>query len=325
MQQSTRMSATAVQFVLLALIWGSSFLFMKVALTGVSFGQIAWSRAILGALVLGIVMIVARQRLPREPVVWAHFVVIAVTNCVIPHLAFAWAEQHVSSSIASIYNSFTPIATAVLAALVYKVEKLTGRRIVGVLLGIVGVIVIIAPWNIGALTGDVQGQLACLLAAISYGVAIGYIRRFISHREISGITVAFMNIGMAAAIMLVLTPLLAVGEVQLDFWVVSSLLLLGGLGTGLAYIWNIGIIRAWGADDVIDRHLSDPCRRRAARRDRAARTPLVARTPRRCYRARRNSGHTGATAGASRSHKAPRNRRRRAAGRGAVMRRARVA
>ncbi|PWB97645.1 DMT family transporter [Salinibacterium hongtaonis] len=240
------MSATAVQFVLLALIWGSSFLFMKVALTGVSFGQIAWSRAILGALVLGIVMIVARQRLPREPVVWAHFVVIAVTNCVIPHLAFAWAEQHVSSSIASIYNSFTPIATAVLAALVYKVEKLTGRRIVGVLLGIVGVIVIIAPWNIGALTGDVQGQLACLLAAISYGVAIGYIRRFISHREISGITVAFMNIGMAAAIMLVLTPLLAVGEVQLDFWVVGSLLLLGGLGTGLAYIWNIGIIRAWG-------------------------------------------------------------------------------
>lgn len=246
MQQSTRMSATAVQFVLLALIWGSSFLFMKVALTGVSFGQIAWSRAILGALVLGIVMIVARQRLPREPVVWAHFVVIAVTNCIIPHLAFAWAEQHVSSSVASIYNSFTPIATAVLAALVYKVEKLTGRRIVGVLLGIVGVIVIIAPWNIGALTGDVQGQLACLVAAISYGVAIGYIRRFISHREISGITVAFMNIGMAAAIMLVLTPLLAVGEVRLDFWVVSSLLLLGGLGTGLAYIWNIGIIRAWG-------------------------------------------------------------------------------
>lgn len=246
MQQSTRMSATAIQFVLLAVIWGSSFLFMKVALTGVSFGQIAWSRAILGALVLGIIMIVARQRLPREPVIWAHFVVIAVTNCIIPHIAFAWAEQHVSSSVASIYNSFTPIATAILAALVYRVEKLTGRRIVGVLLGIVGVIVIIAPWNIGALTGDVQGQLACLGAAISYGVAIGYIRRFISQRDLSGITVAFMNIGMAAAIMLLLTPFLAIGEVQLDFWVVSSLLLLGGLSTGLAYIWNIGIIRAWG-------------------------------------------------------------------------------
>lgn len=243
---AAKSSTTAIQFVLLAVIWGSSFLFMKVALTGVSFGQIAWSRAILGALVLGIVMIVARQRLPREPVIWAHFVVIAVTNCIIPHIAFAWAEQHVSSSVASIYNSFTPIATAILAALVYRVEKLTGRRIVGVLLGIVGVIVIIAPWNIGALTGDVQGQLACLGAAISYGVAIGYIRRFISQRDLSGITVAFMNIGMAAAIMLLLTPFLAIGEVQLDFWVVSSLLLLGGLSTGLAYIWNIGIIRAWG-------------------------------------------------------------------------------
>ena len=241
-----RQSSTLFQFIGLALIWGSSFLFMKVALTGVSFTQIAWSRSILGATVLGAVMLIGHHRLPRERVVWLHFVVIAVTNCVIPHLAFAWAEQHVSSSLASIYNSFTPIATAVLAALVYKVEKLSRSQALGVVVGVIGVAVIIAPWRIEALTGDVYGQLACLIAAISYGVAIGYIRRFISHRPLSGTTVAFMNIGTAAAIMLLLTPVLAPGPVELDFWVVASLVLLGALGTGLAYIWNIGVIRAWG-------------------------------------------------------------------------------
>ena len=234
----------------MALVWGSSFLFMKVALDGVSFTQIAWSREILGALTLGIVMIVGRHRLPRERIVWLHFVVIAVTNCVIPHTLFAWAEQHVSSGLAAIYNSITPIATAILVAVAFRVEKLGRGQVFGVLLGVVGVIVIIAPWQYDDLSGDLWGQLACIVAAISYGVAIGYMRKFVSHRPISGTTVAFMQIGTSAAIMLLLTPVLAIGPVDLTFPVVASLILLGALGTGLAYIWNIGVLRAWGPTNV---------------------------------------------------------------------------
>src|SRR3954454_22411509 len=103
----------------MGVVWGSSFLFMKVALEGVSFGQIAWSRLVLGGLTLGLIVLITRPRidggpvLPREPVVWLHFVVIAVTGCVVPHLLFAWAEQYVSSSLASIYNAVTPITTAI--------------------------------------------------------------------------------------------------------------------------------------------------------------------------------------------------------------------
>lgn len=223
---------------------------MKVALDGVSFTQIAWSREILGALTLGIVMIVGRHRLPRERIVWLHFVVIAVTNCVIPHTLFAWAEQHVSSGLAAIYNSVTPIATAILVAVAFRVEKLGRGQVFGVLLGVVGVIVIIAPWQYDDLSGDLWGQLACIVAAISYGVAIGYMRKFVSHRPISGTTVAFMQIGTSAAIMLLLTPVLAIGPVDLTFPVVASLILLGALGTGLAYIWNIGVLRAWGPTNV---------------------------------------------------------------------------
>ncbi|MCW4385538.1 DMT family transporter [Salinibacterium sp. SYSU T00001] len=237
----------ALMFAGSALIWGSSFLFMKVALEGASFGQIAWSRAILGALVLAVFVAIGRHALPREPIVWLHFLVVGVTNCTIPHLLFAWAEQHVSSSLASIYNSFTPIATAIMVALVYRVERLGGQQVAGVVVGILGAVVVIAPWSVGALSGDLWGQLACLGAACSYGVAIGYTRTFISHRSLSGTSVAFMNIGMAALVMLVLTPIVAVGPVELSLPVVGSLLLLGGLGTGVAYIWNIGVLRAWGA------------------------------------------------------------------------------
>ena len=238
------------QFLAMGFVWGASFLFMKVALDGVSYTQIGWSREILGALTLGIVMIVGKHRLPRERVVYLHFIVIAVTNCVIPHLLFAWAEQHVSSGLAAIYNSVTPIATAILAAVAFRVERLNRGQVVGVLVGIAGVIVIIAPWQYTDLSGDLWGQLACIAAAVSYGVAIGYLRKFVSPKPISGTTVAFLNIGMAAAIMLVFTPFLAFGPVDLTFPVVASLVLLGAFGTGLAYIWNIAVLRAWGPTNV---------------------------------------------------------------------------
>lgn len=241
-----RQAVVIIQFVAMGLIWGSSFLFMKVALRGISFGQLAWSREILGAITLGIVMLVLRQRLPRDRVVWLHFVVIALTNAVIPHLLFAWAEQYVSSSLGSIYNSLTPIATALMATLVFRVERLGSGQIAGVVVGILGVLLIIGPWRYAALTGDLAGQIACLVAATSYGFAIGYLRKFISHRPIPGTTVAFMNVGTSAAIMLLLTPVLAVGPVRLDPLIVACVILLGALGTGIAYLWSVNVLRAWG-------------------------------------------------------------------------------
>jgi drug/metabolite transporter (DMT)-like permease len=242
----TRNLSIVLQFVGMGLIWGASFLFMKVALEGVSFYQVAWSRLVLGGLSLGIIVLVMRQRLPRQPIVYLHFLVIAITNCVVPHLAFAWAEQYVSSGLASIYNAVTPITTALMVTLAFRVEKLGRGQVLGVIIGITGVLVIIGPWQQSGLTGDLAGQLACLLAAVCYGFSFGYVRRFLSHRPIPGPTFAFLNIGVAGAIMLALTPVIAWQPVRLDGWIVSCLLALGILGTGLAYIWNINVLRAWG-------------------------------------------------------------------------------
>ena len=242
----TRNLSIVFQFVGMGLVWGASFLFMKVALDGVSFYQVAWARLVFGGLTLGLVVLLTRQRLPRERIVYLHFLVIAVTNCVIPHLAFAWAEQYVSSGLASIYNAVTPITTALMVTLAFHVEKLNRGQILGIGIGIAGVIVIIAPWQHAAFTGDLAGQLACLLAATCYGFSFGYIRKFLSHRPIPGATFAFLNIGVAGAIMLLLTPVIAWQPVDLTPGIVASLLTLGILGTGIAYIWNINVLRAWG-------------------------------------------------------------------------------
>ena len=235
-----------LQFLGMGVVWGSSFLFIKIALEGVSFYQVAWARLVLGGLTLGIILLIARQRLPRERAVWLHFTVIAVTNCIIPHLAFAWAEQYVSSGLASIYNAVTPIMTALFATLAFRVERLNAAQVFGIALGILGVVTIIGPWRYSAFTGDLAGQLACLLAAFCYGFSYGYIRRFLSHRPIPGVTFAFLNIGIAGFIMLLMTPVIAWTPVQLNPAIVGGLLTLGILGTGVAYIWNINVLRAWG-------------------------------------------------------------------------------
>jgi len=236
----------AAQFTLTGIVWGSSFLFMKVALEGMSPGQVAWSRLVLGAITLGIFVTLRRERLPRVPRVWMHMTVLAITFCVIPFLLFSWAQQHVTSGLASIYNATTPIMTAIMAGLLFRVERLKGMQIAGIVVGILGVMVLIAPWEGLDLDQSLIAQLAILGATACYGFSLAYMRKFVSNSGMSALMFSFLNIGIAAAIMLVLTPVVALGPVSLNPFIVGSVLLLGCLGTGVAYIWNQNALRAWG-------------------------------------------------------------------------------
>lgn len=241
-----RQLSVAVGFVLTGIIWGSSFLFMKVALGGLSPAQVAWSRLVLGAIALGVFVLARREALPRRLAVWGHMTVLAVSFCVVPFLLFSWAQQHVTSGLASIYNATTPIMTAVMAGLLFRVEKLRPVQIAGILLGIAGVAVIIAPWQGLDLSQSLVAQFAILGATACYGFSLAYMRRFVSDSGMSALMFSFLNIGIAAAIMVVLTPVLVLTPVRLDGWIVASVLLLGCLGTGIAYIWNQNTVRAWG-------------------------------------------------------------------------------
>jgi drug/metabolite transporter (DMT)-like permease len=237
--------STAIQFVAMGLVWGASFLFMKVGLTGLSFAQVAWGRAILGAISLVIIAVVLRVRVPRNGRLLLHFLVLGVTFCVIPYLLFSWAEQYVSSGLASIYNATTPIMTAIMASLVLRVERVNLPQVVGILLGAAGVIVIIGPWSV-ALGGDLLGQLACLGATLCYGFSGAYAKRFILPHGVSGVPYAVLTIGAAGLVMAALTPVIALTPVRLDGGIIAAMLALGIVGTGLAYVWNGNVLAAWG-------------------------------------------------------------------------------
>jgi drug/metabolite transporter (DMT)-like permease len=236
----------AVQFALLGIIWGSSFLFIKVGLEGLSPAQVVWGRLVFGALTLGAIALVRRETLPRSPRIWAHMTVLAVSFCVAPYLLFAWAEQHVSSGLGSIYNATTPIMTAIMAGLVFRVERLKPIQLVGIGVGIAGVVVIVGPWQGMDLGQSLVAQLALLGATACYGFSLAYMRRFVANSGMSALTFSFVNIGIGAAIMIVLTPAVALSPIRLDPWIVGAIVLLGSLGTGIAYIWNQNTLRAWG-------------------------------------------------------------------------------
>ena len=236
----------AAQFMLLAAAWGASFLFIKVGLQGLSPGQVVLGRLASGALALGVISLVTRQSLPRSPIAWAHLAVVSVLLCVAPFLLFAWAEQHIASGLASIYNATTPLMTMLVAFAALPAERPTKARLAGLLTGFVGVLVVLAPWD-GAGGGGLTAQGACLLATASYGLAFVYLRRFVSPLGLDAVPAATVQVGLGAVIMLILTPVLATGPVHLSVMVVISVLALGAGGTGLAYVWNNNVVTAWGA------------------------------------------------------------------------------
>lgn len=235
-----------VQFVLTGIVWGSSFLFIAVALMGMTPAQVAGGRLLFGALALAAVVAIRRERLPRTVRVWAHLCVLSVTFCVVPFLLFAWAEQHVSSGLASIFNATTPIMTAIMAWAVFQVERLRPGQLIGIAIGIVGVVVIIAPGAIADIGGSTIAQVALLGATACYGFSLAYMRRFLGDTGLSGIAFAFGYIGPAAVLMLLLSPVILAEPMQLTVPIVASIVALGVLGTGLAYVWNQNTLRAWG-------------------------------------------------------------------------------
>lgn len=237
-------------YLALALVWGASFLFIKVTVEAMSPFEVVLGRLVLGAVTLLAIMAATRRSWPRERRLWAHVTVVALLLCVAPFLLFAWAGQFVPSGLSSIYNAATPIMTLVATSLMIPSERLTRTKTAGIVLGALGVVVIVSPWRFGS---DEFGglsfpaQLACLAATCCYGLAFAYIRKFITGHRYDAPTMAAMQVSVAAAMMVVATPFVGLAPVTWTLPVVGSILALGVLGTGIAYIWNTMVVRGWGA------------------------------------------------------------------------------
>jgi drug/metabolite transporter (DMT)-like permease len=233
----------------LALIWGSSFLFIKVALEGVSPAQVVFGRVVAGAVVLLAVLTARRLRLPRAPGQWGHLLVVAVIANLVPFSLFAWGETRIDSGLAGILNGATPLLTLVFAIALLPDERITTARVVGLLMGFVGVVVIVGPWRSGALGGDFAGELACLGAACCYGLAFVYTRRFLTGTG-EPLVLAAGQLVAGAVVLIALSPFVAAEPMHLEPRVVASILALGVFGTGIAYVLSYGLIRDEGATTV---------------------------------------------------------------------------
>jgi drug/metabolite transporter (DMT)-like permease len=234
--------ANLLRLALLALMWGSNFLFIRVALQGLSPTQILLGRIWLGALVLLSVLLVQDVKFPRSIAVWGHLAVAAVIANIVPYYLFAWAEQYVTSNVAGVLNATTPLFALGLAVVMRVEQRLTLTRAVGFLLGFIGSVTVLAPWRTAGPDQSLIGDLACLVAASSYALAYIYQAWFLTNRDMSPLVLATGQLIAAAVLLLPAAPFTATRSMTLSSAVVVSIFLLGALGTGVANILNYRLI-----------------------------------------------------------------------------------
>ncbi|RKR89474.1 drug/metabolite transporter (DMT)-like permease [Micromonospora pisi] len=236
-------------FLTVAVIWGASFLFIKIGVRELHPLYVTLGRVVAGALTLLVALAVLRDRLPRDPKLWLHMVVIAAVGVALPFTFFGYGEQRVSSILAGIWNATTPLVVLPMAVLVFRTERMTARRAIGMTLGFLGVLVVLGAWR-GLGGAEFTGQLFCFAAAACYGLSIPYQKRFVAGRPESGVALSAAQLLVAAGQLAIVAPLVAgapPAPTSLSFDVIASVLALGALGTGLAFVINLRTIRLAGA------------------------------------------------------------------------------
>lgn len=238
-------NATVARFLLLALLWGSSFTFIKVSLEGLTPSQLVLSRLVLGAAVLLAIAGLRKVGLPRSGGIWGHVAAAALLGNVIPFLLLSYGEQTTGAGMAGILVGSTPLLTLTLATAALSTERATPRKAIGLLVGFLGVVLVIGPWRDSL--GSVGGRLACLGAALSYAAGFVYVRKYLSPRGLAPLALAASQLVAAAALQALVTPFLTWHTPHFTGRVTASIVILGLLGTGLAYVLYFRLIGDVGA------------------------------------------------------------------------------
>jgi drug/metabolite transporter (DMT)-like permease len=248
------------KYLALVLIWGSSFLLMKVGLESLSAVQISALRILSGAAVLALLLLVRGGRLPTGARVWGHLVVCGFFLGALPFTLFALSETRISSALAGIGNAATPIATVLAALVILPGERATGRRLVAVGVGFLGVITIMQPWT-ATDRPDLVGFAMALAGGASYGVGWTYNRRFLSGVDLGGLSQPTATLLTALVLMVPVTVVWALFQPEglaaiwsydtpdagMWLWLpLVCVLVLGLVGTGFAYTLQFDVVRGAG-------------------------------------------------------------------------------
>ena len=233
-------------YLALGTVWGCSFIFIELGLEFLTPFGVAFIRCALGAITLLIFTKIRKVDLPKDRKIWQKLWVVAMLLNVIPGVLFAFAQQYVTSVLASIINAGTPLMTLVFMLIVFREEKLKPEQIIGLLIGALGVLTVVGVWKE---LGDNQlvGVIALIIAISCYGASYPYSTRNVIPLKLKPEALATGQLIMAS---LTLLPFFIINGISNDFYRLQSviaMLCLGIFGSGFAYIWNFAITAAAGS------------------------------------------------------------------------------
>lgn len=227
-------------------IWGSSFLFIEVIVDETGPTEIVTGRLFFGMLAIGAYMLITRKGVPVTPRLLLQVSVLAVVSNIIPFALIGWAQEHIQSGTAAILNSTMPVFTSLFAAALLDEERFTPSRFVGLLLAVSGVAVLTGGDITDVTDSSVLGELAVVAAGVCYSIGAVYSRNLLANHEPLGLSVLQVSIAffLSIPLMLVVTGGPSY-SLSLEAW--ASLIALGVLGTGLAYVLYLWLIEHVGS------------------------------------------------------------------------------
>jgi len=233
-------------YLTVGLIWGCSFIFIKGSLEFLTPFGVAFIRCALGAMTLYTYAKIKKIELPRDRKTRFHIWIICLLLNVIPGIFFALAETEVTSILAGIINAVTPLMTLLAILLLNRVEKAKPSDILGLILGFSGVLIVLGVWK--GLGDNPWWAVGILLLAVTcYGISFPYTRRFVIPLGLKTEAIVAQQLILAAATLLPFYLFDGIAKDQYLPGPVFSMVALGVLGSGFAYLWNFRVMELAGS------------------------------------------------------------------------------
>lgn len=233
-------------YIALGIVWGCSFIFIKLGLEFLTPYGVAFGRCALGAITLLIALKIKGFTLPRDRSTWFHLWVVSLLLNVIPGILFAVAETEVTSILAGIINAVTPLMTMLAIMIAFRDEVLQRNQVIGLITGFIGVLIVLGAWQ-GLGSNPWWAVGALLLAVACYGISFPYSRKNVLPRKLQPETMAATQLVAATITLLPMFIWDGIAENTYPIGPVLAMLALGVFGSGFAYIWNFKIMSAAGS------------------------------------------------------------------------------
>ncbi|MEU9853617.1 DMT family transporter [Streptomyces sp. NPDC047974] len=233
----------------LALLWGSTFLWIDLVLDALTPVQVTFSRCVLGAATLLVACLCSGRRLPRDRRIWGRVLVAALFCNALPFALFSFGQQTVDSGVAGVLNATTPLWSLLIGVVIGTERGLRATRLGGLLLGFAGVVLIFAPWR--ATESGGWAAVAILVAAASYAIGFAFMGRFLVGSGIPTLSLSAAQLVAATALTAPTLPAGGLAPVRsVSPTTLVAVVILGVIATGVTFHLTYRSIAAEGATNT---------------------------------------------------------------------------